>query len=404
MITYLFRCCFIFEYKYQFAWRQSFCIALFFVHKTQQEVERVVSDPLTLRKAFIGRDDPEFELIHDAMKGCVKLEVEISKVHKFIRHKYSKYFKELQEFVVEPLKYANAVKLIGFGRDLEPLVEKLTRARYAPATIVKILVCLSTAVIPEEQTLTEQGYGSKARGVAISHTHSHILEACEVVNELHNAKAMLLDYTQIRMDIYSPNVSAIVCARQRLPAPPPPPRPFHTTPAAQVGPAIANQVIGVVGGLDNLVKLPAEHVELLGSTRLKRKEKEAAKSADAGRYHGSFFLNCDIVQAQPPDFRDRALRMVRNRVTRAARVDAARDNPDASIGRKLRDEILRLIAGIMDGSIESSYTKHRHRNKRIRDRDAQDNAVLAAVGHAANQPRHLISQYGEPFAKFPRYN
>ena len=140
-----------------------------------------------------------------------------------------------------------------------------------------------------------------------------------------------------------------------------------------------------MGGLENLVRLPAESMEILGQTKKSRKD---AAGLGASQFHGSFLLNCDIVRAQPPDFRSRAMRMVSNRLARCARVDNHRDNPDGSLGRRLREEIIKNIAGIMDGTLSSSY--HRQRPTRKRGRDAQDAAVLHAAGISQHNAARLL--------------
>ena len=139
----------------------------------------------------------------------------------------------------------------------------------------------------------------------------------------------------------------------------------------QVGTAIAAQLIGIVGGLDNLTKLPADHLPNLGKTR-----GEESNKADQSQYHGCFLLNCDIVKSQEPDFRDRALKMVSNKIILAARIDANRFAPDGSKGALLREKIIRQIEGILDGTIKSTYKPSYQRK---RPREQQDLAILAAA-------------------------
>ena len=131
------------------------CRCYFPTTPTPQDMKRSVEDRATMMKESIPREDPEYQLIHDALSGCVRLQVEMSKAHRFTRIKYAKVYKELHEFVVEPVTYAKAVRLVGFNRQLEPLVDKLGDAGYAGAVIAKILVTLSTtaqeSTTPEEQ-------------------------------------------------------------------------------------------------------------------------------------------------------------------------------------------------------------------------------------------------------------
>eukprot|EP01059_Diplonema_ambulator_P003824 TRINITY_DN13511_c0_g1_i1.p1 TRINITY_DN13511_c0_g1~~TRINITY_DN13511_c0_g1_i1.p1 ORF type:complete len:435 (+),score=139.40 TRINITY_DN13511_c0_g1_i1:37-1305(+) len=301
------------------------------------DIEKVTA-PNAPIKDTITREDPEYELIHNAMKACVNLQVEIGKVHKFIRGKYKKYFPELEHLVHEPLQYARCVQVVQFGFKLEAMVDGLRREGFGSASIAKIIVMRSTCKPAENPSPNEQKY---------------ILEACKEMQSLEIAKQFVLEYTQLRMNHLAPNVSAIV------------------------GTAIAAQLIGIVGGLDNLTKLPAEHIMHLGRTRRNRDHEMAEQSL----YHGAFLLNSDIVRSQEPDFRDRALKMVANKVILAARVDASRYAPDGSRGAVLREKILKQIEGIMDGTIASTY---KPKMSRKRTREVQDMAILA-VARSANQ-------------------
>eukprot|EP01064_Diplonema_japonicum_P000897 TRINITY_DN10596_c1_g2_i1.p1 TRINITY_DN10596_c1_g2~~TRINITY_DN10596_c1_g2_i1.p1 ORF type:complete len:434 (+),score=99.28 TRINITY_DN10596_c1_g2_i1:43-1344(+) len=306
--------------------------------KMLADIERITA-PNAVIKDAITREDPEYDLIHQAMKSCVELQVEIGKVHRFIRGKYKKYYPELEQLVVEPLQYARAVKVVDFGFDLEGFVDGLREAGHNSNNIVKIIVTRSTCKPVENPSPNEKRY---------------ILEACDEMMSLELAKQFVLEYTQLRMNHLAPNVSAII------------------------GTAIAAQMIGIVGGLDNLTKLPAEHIMHLGRTKRNREHEKA----EASLYHGAFLLNTDIVRSQEPDFKDRALKMVANKVILAARVDATRYASDGSRGAVLREKILKQIEGIMDGTIASTY---KPKMTRKRPRETQDMAILAAARQATQQ-------------------
>eukprot|EP01060_Flectonema_neradi_P031343 TRINITY_DN4734_c0_g1_i1.p1 TRINITY_DN4734_c0_g1~~TRINITY_DN4734_c0_g1_i1.p1 ORF type:complete len:397 (+),score=65.84 TRINITY_DN4734_c0_g1_i1:92-1282(+) len=300
--------------------------------KLLEEISKVTA-PGAMIKDTITKDDPEYKLVHDAMKSCVTLQTEIARVHKFIRHKYKKYYKELEQFVVEPIQYSRIVKIIRNDIDLEPYVDTLRSYGFDSTTIAKVIVTRSTCTMAENPSLNEL---------------KCIEEACDEMMSLEEAKQFVLEYTQLRMNHIAPNVSAIV------------------------GTAIAAQLIGIVGGLDNLTKLPADHLPNLG----KSQNLDGENRADQSQYHGCFLLNCDIVKSQEPDFRDRALKMVSNKIILAARIDANRFAPDGSKGALLREKIIRQIDGILDGTIQSTYKPSFQRK---RPREQQDLAILAAA-------------------------
>eukprot|EP01065_Artemidia_motanka_P027260 TRINITY_DN32484_c0_g1_i1.p1 TRINITY_DN32484_c0_g1~~TRINITY_DN32484_c0_g1_i1.p1 ORF type:complete len:442 (+),score=146.15 TRINITY_DN32484_c0_g1_i1:64-1389(+) len=309
-------------------------------HRMLGDIERVTA-PNSVQKDTITKEDPEHSLVHTAMKCCVELQQEIGKVHRFIRAKYKRYFPELEQFVVEPIQFAKCVRIIGNEYDLERGVKALLDSGVPATTVVKIIVTRSTCPPCPDAKKAEL---------------MRLLEACDEMLILEEAKQFVLEYTQLRMNHIAPNVSAIV------------------------GTAVAAQIIGIVGGLDNLCKLPADQVMTLGRTRRNQEHEKAVSTM----FHGSFLLNCDIVRGQEPDFRERALKMVANKVILAARVDATRYAPDGGRGAFLREKILKLIEGIKDGTIESSY---RPGTGKKRPRENQDSAVLSAARDQLAQQR-----------------
>ena len=81
--------------------------------KLLEEISKVTA-PGAMIKDTITKDDPEYKLVQDAMKSCVTLQTEIARVHKFIRHKYKKYYKELEQFVVEPIMVCITSKIFNY--------------------------------------------------------------------------------------------------------------------------------------------------------------------------------------------------------------------------------------------------------------------------------------------------
>lgn len=238
--------------------------------------------------------DPEYQLIVEANNTAADIDTEITVIHKFVRDKYQKRFPELDSLVVAPLDYVRTVKELGNDLDQAKNNESLQQF-LTQATIMVVSVTASTT---QGTLLTD-------------FEKQQINEACDMAMELNNFKLKIYEYVESRMAFIAPNISIIV------------------------GASIAAKMMGVAGGLTKLSKIPACNVLLLGQ----QKKTLSGFSQVTMMPHTGFVYFSDIVQNTPPDLRRKAARLVANKVTLGARVDATHESPDGHIGRLLRDEI-----------------------------------------------------------------
>eukprot|EP00996_Jenningsia_fusiforme_P000147 NODE_1106_length_1700_cov_24.976984_g979_i0.p1 GENE.NODE_1106_length_1700_cov_24.976984_g979_i0~~NODE_1106_length_1700_cov_24.976984_g979_i0.p1 ORF type:complete len:500 (-),score=140.77 NODE_1106_length_1700_cov_24.976984_g979_i0:199-1626(-) len=242
--------------------------------------------------------DAEYSLIVESNKLILEIETEIRKVHKFVKDHYALKFPELESLILHATEYARVVKLLGNEMD---------------TTNVDL-----TAVIPPHTIMVVNVTGSATQGKPLDPEElERVLEACDEIMQLDEAKQLILEYVQSRMTVIAPNLSVIV------------------------GTAIAAQLMGIAGGLSNLAKLPSTIVQRLGKSR-----KNLTGFSASTVFHGGFLLACDLVKAQADHkIRRRVLRLVAGKVTLAARVDAnvLPAYNDDSAGTRLREEIIRLI-------------------------------------------------------------
>ena len=131
---------------------------------------------------------------------------------------------------------------------------------------------------------------------------------------LSDAKTKIFDYVESRMYFLAPNVTHIC------------------------GPATAAKLMGAAGGLVAMSRMPASNLMLVG------KEERAAggMSSAATLKHTGIIYYSELVQAQPPEYRMKAARLVANKVTLAARVDAYQEErgKGATSGLTMREDIL----------------------------------------------------------------
>lgn len=168
--------------------------------------------------------DPEYQLIVEANNLTAEIDNEVNIIHKYVRDLYVKRFPELESLVPNALDYIRTVELL--GNDLEASKVDLTDI-LPPATKMVVSVTASTT------------QGEKLEEDEIE----RLMEACQTVTDLLDAKFKIFQYVESRMTFIAPNLSIIV------------------------GASTAAKLMGSAGGLTSLSKMPACNVLLLGSQK-----------------------------------------------------------------------------------------------------------------------------------------
>lgn len=136
-------------------------------------------------------------------------------------------------------------------------------------------------------------------------------EACDMAVDLNNYKIKVFDYVESRMTFIAPNLSVIV------------------------GASTAAKLVGLAGGLTKLSKMPSCNLLVLGS----QKKTLSGFSKVTMLPHTGFVYYADVVQDSSPELRRKAARMVANKCTLAARVDACHESINGEMGQRFREEI-----------------------------------------------------------------
>lgn len=238
--------------------------------------------------------DPEYQLIVEANNIAVDIDNEISLIHKFTKDKYQKRFPELDSLIMGEMDYIKAVKELGNDLDQAKNNEQLQQI-LTQATIMIVSVTASTT---QGQELTGEEL-------------ARIGEACKMAIELNNFKIKIFDYVESKMTFIAPNLCAIV------------------------GASTAAKLVGLAGGLTKLSKMPACNLMVLGQ----QKKILSGFSKVAMLPHTGFIYYSDIVQDTTPDMRRKAARVVANKATLAARVDASHEAVNGEIGQAFREDI-----------------------------------------------------------------
>lgn len=270
-----------------------------------EEVNSYANRPPRLTSEMVGNleSDPEYQLIVEANNIAVDIDSEISLIHKFVKDKYQKRFPELDSLVMVEMDYIRAVRELGNDLDQAKNNETLQQI-LTQATIMIVSVTASTT---QGHALTEKEL-------------EQINEACDMAIELNNFKVKIFDYVESKMTFIAPNVCAIV------------------------GPSTAAKLVGLAGGLTKLSKIPSCNLLVLGA----QKKTLAGFSKVAMLPHTGFVYYSQIVQDYPPDMRRKAARLVANKATLAARVDASHESVHGEIGQAFREDIEKKLDKLLE--------------------------------------------------------
>ncbi|KAI1660986.1 pre-mRNA splicing factor [Daldinia decipiens] len=277
-----------------------------------KDIAHYQSKPLTPHTTNIGNieDNPEYKILTESNTLSTQIDGEIMKVHKFIRDHYSARFPELETLVQNPIEYAKVVAILGNG----PMDSDSIRALQASAdnplgeSLKSVLDGPSLMIVTVEATTT--------KGREISQEElERILKACHMMIKMDKAKKTLTDYVQSRMNIFAPNLTALV------------------------GSLTAAQLINTAGGLTNLSRAPACNLAAWGSKR----SGNTAFATNVGVKQQGYLYHSPIIRGIPTDLKKKAMKAVAAKLVLAARADTGHSNPDGSYGEELRGQCLERL-------------------------------------------------------------
>ncbi|KAI9716427.1 MAG: hypothetical protein M1812_005322 [Candelaria pacifica] len=272
-----------------------------------QKITYYQSLPPDRQTTVIGsiEDNPEYHLLTQSNTLSTSVDNEIILVHKFIRDHYSARFPELETLITNPLDYAKSVAIIGNG-PMDNIRSLTSSSEYlANINLKSVLDGPSLMVVTVEATTT--------RGQPMTDTElKTVLRACEMTLSLDRAKKTLTDYVQSRMNLFAPNLTALI------------------------GSLTAAQLLNFAGGLTGLAKTPACNLPPLGS----KKQSQTGFATNVGVRQQGFLYHSPIIRDIPNDLKRQAMRIVSAKVILAARVDRVHQSPDGSLGEEVKQSCL----------------------------------------------------------------
>ncbi|KAL2051936.1 hypothetical protein ABVK25_007851 [Lepraria finkii] len=257
--------------------------------------------------SFVGsvEDNPEYHLLTQSNTLSTSIDNEIILVHKYIRDHYSTRFPELETLVTNPLDYAKSVAIIGNGPmdNIKELAQKTDN--FVGASLKSILDGPSLMVVTVEATTSR---GREMTEIELQ----RVLRACEMILSLDRAKRILTEYVQSRMNLFAPNLTALI------------------------GSLTAAQLLNFAGGLAGLAKTPACNLPPLGS----KKQSQTGFATNVGVRQQGFLYHSPIIRGIPDDLKRQAMRIVAAKVVLVARVDRVHSSPDGHTGEELKSDCL----------------------------------------------------------------
>ncbi|CAG8972632.1 hypothetical protein HYALB_00005401 [Hymenoscyphus albidus] len=277
-----------------------------------EKIAHFQSLPPEKQTTFVGsiEDNPEYKLLTQSNTLSTSIDTEIMIVHKFIRDHYSIRFPELETLVTNPMDYAKVVTIIGNGPMDGDSIKALqtSKENRLNATLRSVLDGPSVMIVTVEATTTK---GREMSEVELE----RVMRACDMTLALDKAKKTLTDYVQSRMNLFAPNLTALI------------------------GSLTAAQLLNFAGGLTGLAKTPACNLPPLGS----KKQSGTGFATNVGVRQQGFLYHSPIIRGIPNDLKRQAMRIVSAKVVLAARVDRVHNSTDGSTGEELKAACLERL-------------------------------------------------------------
>ncbi|SZE99376.1 unnamed protein product [Blumeria hordei] len=283
--------------------------------KIEPVLERIAhfqSLPPDKQATTIGsiEENPEYHLLTTANTLSTEIDHEIMVVHKFIRDHYSIRFPELETLVTNPLDYAKVVTIIGNGPMDSDSIKSLQACKEnrLGVSLRSVLDGPSVMIVTVEATTT------KGREMTPDELE-RVNRACDMALALDRAKRNLTDYVRTRMNLFAPNLTALI------------------------GSLTAAQLLNFAGGLTGLAKTPACNLAPLGS----KKQTQTGFATNVGIRQQGYLYHSPIIRGIPNDLKRQALRILSAKVVLAARVDRVHNSLDGSTGEELKANCLERL-------------------------------------------------------------
>lgn len=253
------------------------------------------------QKSLKEREEEDHHLVVKSNKFLASLADELEKAHGALATAYKPKFPELEELVPNYVQYKNAVRVIGNEMDLTKVNDQLNE------------------ILNNNQIITISVAGSTTSGRELTKAElAAVDEAATYMENLLDVQDQLIDFVEQSMEGLAPSVCALI------------------------GPSTAARLIGLVGGLAELTKIPSCNLQVIGQVKQNSTSRAGMSNASTKRHVG-IVADCDLVKQVPKQMQKKALKLVAAKLALAARfdfvnVDTGRPR-SATTGEQFRQEI-----------------------------------------------------------------
>ncbi|EFP05279.1 hypothetical protein CRE_29245 [Caenorhabditis remanei] len=252
--------------------------------------------------------DPQYKLIVKLSHVAADIDNEINVIHKFVRDKYEKRFPELETLVPTALNYLATVQLLKNDINSKALKEQL-------GSILDASTCMVVSVTV-----------STTQGVKLEPDElKTVMDACDLAAQLHVNRLEMHQLVEWRMSLIAPNLVALL------------------------GAATTAHLVSQAGGLSPLATMPSCNVQVLGKTK---KNLIGFSTVSTNPHHGFIYFH-PLVQAMPPDLKNKAAKILAAKVTLVARIDAQHESSNGEKGQ----DFLNLVNNKFEKMLEPPPVK-----------------------------------------------
>lgn len=275
-------------------------------------------------------DEVQHALVIASNKHLVSVGHEIHRTHLELRRLYHPKFPELEELLVEPFQYRAAVGTIRNEMDVASRITSSNdgRASMGDGGGGGKMGTNIDMMLTSNQVITISVAGSTTSGRMLSDDELRTVDdTCEYMDDLRETRDLLIEYVEKRAGRWCPSVSALI------------------------GPSLAAKLLGCVGGLGELCRVPACNLHLLGKKRRGSSSAGAGGDGMATRArdaHAGYLMECDLVASLPKYLGMRAVKAVAGKLALAIRSDHVNVEcgraRSSDVGRRLREELVAKFA------------------------------------------------------------
>eukprot|EP00980_Cylindrotheca_fusiformis_P022331 scaffold9191_cov114-Cylindrotheca_fusiformis.AAC.26 len=255
-------------------------------------IETLDTNNTFLRQTKKEKEEEEHRLVVSSNRYLAMLADELAKAHGELAMAYKPKFPELEELLPNFIQYKNAVRVIGNEMDLTKVNDELN------------------AILNSNQIITVSVAGSTTSGRPLTEDElKRVDAAASYIEQLLEVETKLTRFVENSMEALAPSICALI------------------------GPSTAARLIGLVGGLAELTKIPACNLQVIGQVK-QNSTSRAGMSNASTKQHIGIVAECDLVQSMPRQLQKKALKLVAAKLALAARFDFV----NVDTGRPRSDE------------------------------------------------------------------